>query len=157
VYRDASGAPHFRKVRNLPGREPRFWLKQPDGNGGWKTGTKDVDTKIIYRAGEVAKAIADGRVIAVVEGEKDVDNLWGVGIPATCNAHGASEPGKRPKWMKAHSEQLAGAHIIVFNDNDAAGYEHADATCRLSFGVAKRVRRLDLAKHWPDFEGRRRL
>src|SRR5262249_28804134 len=39
VYRDASGAPHFRKVRNLPGREPRFWLEQPDGNGGWKTGT----------------------------------------------------------------------------------------------------------------------
>ena len=28
VYRDADGAPRFRKVRNLPGREPRFWLER---------------------------------------------------------------------------------------------------------------------------------
>jgi hypothetical protein len=36
------------------------------------------------------------------------------------------------------------------NDNDPAGYEHADAGCRLSLGVAQRVRRLDLRLHWPD-------
>ena len=45
VYRDADGVPRFRKVRNLPGREPRFWLEQPDGRGGWVKGTKGVDTK----------------------------------------------------------------------------------------------------------------
>ena len=38
----------------------------------------------------------------------------------------------------------------MLNDNDGAGYAHADATCNLSLGVAKRVRRLDLAKHWPE-------
>src|SRR5262249_46821246 len=27
---------------------------------------------------------------------------------------------------------------------------HAEATCKLSLGIAKRVRRLDLAPHWPD-------
>ena len=95
------------------------------------------------------KAIAEGRIVACVEGEKDADNLWRIGIAATCNAHGASEPGKKPKWTKAHSEQLAGADLVVFNDNDAAGHEHADATCKLSLGIAKRVRRLDLATHWP--------
>jgi hypothetical protein len=150
VYRDATGVARFRKIRNLPGREPRFWLEQPDSKGGWKTGTKGVDTSIIYRADEVTKAIADGRTIAVVEGEKDADRLWSIGIPATCNAHGASAPGKKPKWTKPHSAQLAGADLIVFNDNDAAGYEHAEATCKLSLGVAKRMRRLDLAPHWPD-------
>jgi hypothetical protein len=46
--------------------------------------------------------------------------------------------------------QLRGAPIVVFNDNDLAGYDHAQATCRLSDGVAKRVRRLDLKPHWPD-------
>ena len=96
------------------------------------------------------KAIAEGRIIACAEGEKDADNLWGIGIAATCNAHGASEPGKRAKWTKTHSEQLAGADIVVLNDNDAAGYEHADATAKLSLGIARRVRRLDLAKHWPE-------
>ena len=150
VYRDADGVPRFRKVRNLPGREPRFWLERADGRGGWLKGTKGVDTKIIYRADEVKKAIAEGRLIACVEGEKDADNLWSIGIAATCNAHGASEPGNHPKWTKAHSEQLADADLVVLNDNDAAGYEHADATCRLSLGIAKRVRRLDLAPHWPD-------
>jgi Protein of unknown function (DUF3631) len=150
VYRDPDGAPRFRKVRNLPGREPRFWLERADGRGGWVKGTEGVNTKIIYRADEVKKAITEGRIIACAEGEKDADNLWGIGIAATCNAHGASEPGKRAKWTKTHSEQLAGADIVVLNDNDAAGYEHADATCNLSLGVAKRVRRLDLAKRWQE-------
>jgi Protein of unknown function (DUF3631) len=150
IYRDKDGMVRFRKVRNLPGREPRFWFQQPDGRGGWESGTKGVDTKILYRADEVAKAIAEGRLIAFAEGEKDCDNLWAVGIAATCNAHGASEPGRRPKWTKAHSEQLTGADIVVFNDNDASGYEHADTTCKLSLGIAKRVRRLDLKPHWPD-------
>jgi Protein of unknown function (DUF3631) len=151
VYCDADGTAHFRKVRNAPGREPRFWLEQPDGRGGWKKGLgNDINSKILYRKDEVTKAIADGRIVACVEGEKDANNLWALGIAATCNAHGASEPGKRPKWTKVHSEQLAGANIVVFNDNDAAGYEHADATCRLSLGVAKRVRKLDLKPHWPE-------
>ena len=64
------------RSRNLPGREPRFWLERADGRGGWLKGTKGVDTKIIYRADEVKKAIAEGRIIACAEGEKDADNLW---------------------------------------------------------------------------------
>ena len=96
------------------------------------------------------KATAEGRIIACAEGEKDADSLWSLGIAATCNAHGASEPGKQAKWTKAHSEQLAGADIVVFNDNDAAGYKHAAATCTQSLGIARRVRRLDLGKHWPE-------
>ena len=53
IYRDRDGVIRFRKVRNRPGREPRFWLEQPDGKGGWKKGTKGVDTKLIYRADEL--------------------------------------------------------------------------------------------------------
>jgi hypothetical protein len=150
IYRDVGGVVRFRKVRNRPGKEPPFWLEQPDGRGGWKNGTKGVDTKIIYRVDEVAKAIKAGREIAVVEGEKDADRLWERDIPATCNAHGASEPGKQPKWTARHSEQLRGADIVVFNDDDAPGYAHADTTCKLSQAVAARVRRLDLKNHWPE-------
>jgi putative DNA primase/helicase len=150
IYRDPQGVVRFRKVRNLPGREPRFWLQQPDGKGGWKKGTKGVDTTIIYRADEVQSAIAAGRPVSVVEGEKDADNLWRIGVAATCNAHGASEPGKKPKWSDKHSAQLAGADLVVLNDHDPAGHEHADEICKLSRSTAKRVRRLDLAVHWPD-------
>jgi hypothetical protein len=152
IYRDKDGVVRFRKVRNLPGRDPKCWFDRPDGRGGWIKGSGGADTKILYRADEVAKAIGDGRVICCVEGEKDADNLWAIGIAATCNAHGAADPTKKQKakWYRVHSEQLAGADIIVFNDNDAAGYAHADTTCRFSLGVAKRVRRLDLKPHWPD-------
>ena len=89
------------------------------------------------------------RTIFVVEGEKDVDKLWAIGVPATCNAHGASEPDKKPKWQRAHSEQLRGADIVIIPDNDPQGRAHAEAAASLSHGIAKRVRLLDLAKHWP--------
>jgi hypothetical protein len=159
VYRNAAGKVLFRKVRNLPGREPKFWLERKNGDGWSKGLSKDIKSNVrLYRIDEVHRAIQfrnpsgiyPYRVIACVEGEKDVDNLWAMGIPATCNAHGASEPGKLAKWTKAHSKQLCGADIVVFNDNDAAGYAHAEAICKLSLGIAKRVRRLDLSKHWHD-------
>jgi hypothetical protein len=149
-YRDANGVVRFQKVRNPPGSKPRFFMRRPDGNGGWITNLDGIDTSLLYRFDEVKEAIASGRRIAVVEGEKDADNLWAIGVPATCNAHGASEPGKAPKWTKRHSEQLRGANIVVFNDNDRPGYAHADATCRFSAGVAARIYRLDLAQHWPN-------
>src|SRR5262249_135855 len=81
---------------------------------------------------------------------KDVNSLWRIGIPATCNAHGAADPSQQPKWKAAHSEQLRGADIVVIGDHDAPGYAHADVACRFSLGIARRVRRLDLAKHWPE-------
>jgi hypothetical protein len=78
------------------------------------------------------------------------DNCWRIGLPATCNFDGASEVGKKPKWRREYSETLRGADIVILNDNDAAGYAHADAVARMSVGICKRVRRLDLALHWPD-------
>ena len=148
VCRDHDGVAQFRKVRNAPGRQPRFWLEKWDG-AGWGKGTSGVDTSLLYRIDEIAKAIAAGRVVCVVEGEKDSDNLWRLDIPATCNAHGASVPGKTAKWAAKHSAQLSGADIVVLNDNDPAGYAHADAICRRSTGAATRIRRLDLKLAWP--------
>jgi hypothetical protein len=104
IYRDRDGVIRFRKVRKpLPGGEKTFFLQHADGNGGWGKGVKGVDTTILYRADEVAEAIEDDREICVAEGEKDADSLWRIDIPATCNVHGASEPGKKPKWTAAHS------------------------------------------------------
>jgi hypothetical protein len=141
-YRDVDGELRFRKIRNLPGRSSRFWLERPDGKGGWINRATGVDTNVLYRVDEVAKAIGAGHVVCCVEGEKDVDNLCRLGFVATCNSLGASEMAKAPKWKPEHSAQLAGADLVVLNDDDAASYAHADATCRLSLGIAKRVRRL---------------
>jgi hypothetical protein len=139
----------FQKVRYPKGHEPQFRVRHREG-GGWKWGAGDADTGVLYRKDEIEEAMALERLIAVVEGEKDANNLWAIGIAATCNAHGASEPDKKPKWKPAHSEQLRGADIVVIPDHDAAGYAHAEAICRMSIGIAKRVRKLELAKHWPE-------
>jgi hypothetical protein len=147
-YCDASGEIAFQKVRGYKNGEKFFWLRRPDGHGDWINGTAGVNTRIIYRLPEINEAIANGYTIAVVEGEKDADNLWRIGLPATCNAGGASEPDKNPKWYPEHSEQLRGADIVVLNDNDPAGIAHAYAVARLSLGIAASVRRLDFAAHW---------
>jgi putative DNA primase/helicase len=153
-YVDAAGKLWFQKVRNLPGREPRFWCRQPDGRGGWIKGLKGVDCRPLYREPEVLEAIANECEIAVVEGEKDADRLWSAGLPATCNFDGAADttknPKVKPKWRPEYSERLRGARLVVLNDNDTQGYAHADAVCRVSAGVAACVRRLDLALHWPN-------
>jgi D5 N terminal like len=152
-YPNADGKLLFQKVRNPPGHEPRFWCRQPDGRGGWINNTKGV-SKPLYRWPEIVEAIALGHEIAIAEGEKDCDNLWRIGIPATTNFDGAADitknPNVKPKWKSEYSEQLRGARLIVFSDNDPQGQAHADAICRMSSGIAKRVRRLDLALHWPE-------
>jgi hypothetical protein len=57
--------------------------------------------------------------------------------------------GKAAKWRMAYSESLGGADIVVIPDHDDAGYAHANTTVKASVPVAKRVRMLTLAKHWP--------
>jgi hypothetical protein len=154
-YLNADGELLFQKVKNLPGREPRFWCRRPNGRGGWitKNALDGIKEKPLYRWPDVIEAMAQDREIAIVEGEKDVLSLWAIGIPATCNFDGATDvikkPNAQPKWKPEYSEQLRGARLIVFNDNDPAGYAHADAVCRMSLGIAARVRRLDLKPHWP--------
>lgn len=125
----------FQKVRAYDkDGEKFFWLRRPDGNGGWIKGVANVNTKVLYRYPEVIEAIRNGQTVAVVEGEKDVDRLWRIGIAATCNAHGATDvvktPNAKPKWTEHHSEQLRDADIVVLNDNDVAGYAHADTAAR---------------------------
>jgi hypothetical protein len=146
-YVDNDGALLFQKVRKPPGSPgDRFFTRRPDGRGGWINNLKEgVPTpRPLYRWPQVAAAIAKDREIAIVEGEKDADRLWSIGIPATTNFDGAR------KWKAEYSEALRHARIVVFNDNDPPGYAHADAICKLSVGVAKRVRRVDLKEHWPE-------
>ena len=148
-YLDEQGNLLFQKVRNPPGNAQRFWQRRPDGKSGWINNTQGV-RKALYRLPEVLEAIASERTILVVEGEKDADSLWRIGIPATCSPDGASDIGKAAKWRMAYSESLGGADIVVIPDHDAAGYAHADAAAKASLGTAQRVRMFTLAKHWPD-------
>ena len=147
-YGDSDGQLLWQKLRYRGAK--RFAQRKPNGSGWqWKDVRKG-QRSVLYRLPEVNAAIKEGRTIVLVEGEKDADNLWVIGIAATCNPDGAAKPGQKPKWSTEHSAQLRGADIIVLGDHDAAGYAHQAATARLSYGVARRVQVLKLADHWPE-------
>jgi RecA-family ATPase len=116
-----------------------FAWEHRGSNGDWVNGSGGSIRKL-YRIDE---AIEAGGTVLVVEGEKDVDNLWTIGFAATCHPHGAGN------WTEAHSAQLKGRTIVVLNDNDEVGYKYAAAVVKHSLGVARSVRRLDLKDYWP--------
>lgn len=121
--------------------------------------------QVPYRLPELMEAIASGKSIVIVEGEKDVNNLaeWG-SVPATCNAGGAG------KWPDEIIEFFRGADVVIVRDNDPQarnkktgdllhwpaehpifpgkplfpGQDHGELVAHKLSGVAKRIRVVDL-------------
>jgi hypothetical protein len=132
-YRDEAGALLFVVERLDP---KRFRQKRPDGDG-WAYKLNGV-RRVPYRLADVREAIAAGRWVLIVEGEKDVEKLAPLGFVATCNAGGAG------KWRAEWAPMFAGAKVAVIPDNDAAGRKHADQVGALLTEVASDVRLVTL-------------
>jgi DNA primase len=141
----------LRKVKVVrPDGEKKVWWEHKS-KGWWESGTGGIATDhLLYRL-ETAKkmAVALRLPICIVEGEKDVDVLMHHGFPATCSAHGASEPNKAPKWYREHSDKLLGLALAVFNDADAAGRAHSRAICEQCYRRAKSIVVVDQETHFP--------
>lgn len=127
-YRNAAGELLY-YVRRKPGK--KFVVYGPDGTPGLPDGV----ARVLYRLPEVRQAIAEQQTIYVCEGEKDVDNAVAAGVVATCNPFGAK------KWLPLHTEELCGAHVVVVQDEDTAGREHAEQVVTALSGVAASVTR----------------
>ena len=137
-YRDENGQLLFQVVRFEP---KGFRQRRPHGRGGWiwnLQGTR----RVPYRLPELMKSVAAGQTIYIPEGEKDGDNLCAIGLAATTN------PGGCKKWRDEYSERLRGADVVVLPDNHAEGREHGDQVVASLHGIAKRIRILDIGKHW---------
>ncbi|MEP9348806.1 AAA family ATPase [Xanthobacter sp. KR7-225] len=134
-YHDETGTLLFEVVRFEP---KEFRQRRPDGHGGHLWNLKGVRLAP-YHLPEVLEAIAQERTVFIVEGEKDVDRLGALNIPATCNAAGAG------KWRDEFAGHFAGADVVIIPDNDDAGRDHADKVARSLSPVAARVRVLSLA------------
>jgi AAA domain len=93
---------------------------QPDG-WRWQVGAT---RRVPFRLPQVLQAAREGRVVHVVEGEKDVGALEASGAVATCN------PGGAGKWRDDYSKFLAGADVVVVQDNDDPGRAHAAMVAR---------------------------
>jgi hypothetical protein len=114
-YTDEEGQILYGNARLYP---KDFRSVRPDGRGGWISGLKGVERRVLYRLPEVIEAVAEDRPIWLTEGEKDADTLRSLGQTATTHAGGVNS------W-KPHSHQLrsplAGATVNVWRDADKPG------------------------------------
>ena len=134
TYTDENGKPLFEVVRFEP---KDFRQRRPDGCGGFVWNLKGVRL-VPYRLPDLIEDLAQDRTVFLVEGEKDVDRLRSLGIPASCNPAGAG------KWRDDFSTVFDGADVVILPDNDDAGREHADKVARSLAGHASRVRVVEL-------------
>lgn len=135
-YVDENGEVLFQVCRFEP-KDFRQRRPDPAQPGGWNWSVKGV-RQVPYRLHELTEAVSMDRTVYIAEGEKDVDALLALGIPATCNAGGAG------KWPEALAEHFRGADVVILPDNDQAGRNHAAVVGAALSGVAKRVRTLDI-------------
>ncbi|HWI63119.1 MAG TPA: toprim domain-containing protein, partial [Symbiobacteriaceae bacterium] len=80
--------------------------------------------RVPYRLPDLIAAVRNGGdAVFLVEGEKDADALWRLGVPATTNLGGAG------KWGQAETQALQALPgrptYVILPDNDLAGARHA--------------------------------
>jgi len=124
----------FEVVRTRP---KGFFQRRPDGKGGYINNLKGIKPSLYHQI-EQRQDIDGGKVVYIVEGEKDVDRLRAEGFTATCNPMGAG------KWRDSYSQTLIGADIVVIPDNDVPGRDHAASVARSCYGKAAKIRLLEL-------------
>lgn len=117
-YTDTEGNLLFQKLRFVDENGKKTFRQRRPVDGGWEYNLDGID-QVLYHLPEVAGAIADGQTVVVVEGEKDVETLRGMGRTAT------TMPGGAGKWRQEHTDALAGGNIVVVADNDDVGRSHA--------------------------------
>lgn len=121
IYRDADGIERYRNVRHSG--VGRFYRK-PSG----------VDS-LPYRLPELLKAKADGiERVFVCEGEKDCDNVRGLGFVAV------SLKGIKDTW----AEYFTGMHVTIIQDHDKPGTKQAVSIAHILATQAASVRITDL-------------
>lgn len=132
-YRSETGELIFQVAR----MEPKgFRQRRPKPGGGWDWSVKGVRV-VPYRLPDLLASL--DQTIYVVEGEKDADNLAKLGLQATCNAGGAG------KWLSEHAAFLRDRDVVILPDNDEPGRKHAQGVASSLYGVAKRIRIVELS------------
>jgi hypothetical protein len=139
-YADETGKLLFQVVRLEP---KSFRQRRPDGHGGWVWSLGET-RRVLYRLPELIAAVAaKGVFVVVVEGERDVDTLRRLGVPAT------TCPGGAGKWRDEYSQFMRGADVVLIPDCDEPGRRHMQTVAASLHGIAARIRVVDLAKYWP--------
>jgi len=118
-YLDEDGVELFQVLRIPQGGDRKTFRQRHKGEDGRWVWNMEGVRRVLYRLPQVLQAKAEGRVIHVVEGEKDAETMWMLGEVGTTSPMGAG------KWRDEYGEALAGANVVIISDADATGREHA--------------------------------
>ncbi len=140
-YRDEDANELFEKLR-FPGK--RFSQRARSEDGRWNYSLVNV-RRVLYNLPDVITA----NTVALVEGEKDADNVSRIGealakdfpgnrFAATTNFDGAG------KWRVEYSRYFTGKHVIIFPDHDPTGEQHARMVASSIHPYARSVRIVEL-------------
>ncbi|MDA8103910.1 MAG: AAA family ATPase [Nitrospiraceae bacterium] len=129
-YTNEAGVLLFQVVRYEP---KTFRQRRPDGKNGWIYNLQGVKL-VPYNLPGISKA----KSVIIVEGEKDVETLRGMGLVGSCNAQGAG------KWRQEYSGYFQGKKIAILPDNDEAGRTHAIQVAQHLKGVTSSLKIVSL-------------
>ena len=129
-YEDKDGNHVMDVVRFKP---KDFRPRRPDGRN-----TLEGITRVPYRLPQMLEAIKDKKTVLLVEGEKDCDNLAGIGLVAT------TFPGGAGKWRDEYLKWFEDANVACVPDNDHAGRKGMNIIASKITKVAKSVLWLEL-------------
>lgn len=145
-YTDENGKILYQNCRfsRLDGTKT-FRLRRPDGQGGWIWSLGETQ-RVLYGLPALLQAIAAGRTIYIVEGEKDADRLLSLGLSATTSSSASS-------WEAAFAERLLGADVVIVQDMDKAGDSYRETVGASLQGKAKHCRVVLLPVPWSENHG----
>ncbi|MBZ0156277.1 MAG: AAA family ATPase [Alphaproteobacteria bacterium] len=129
-YRDTEGKVLFEVVRYEP---KSFRQRRPDNKGGWIWNLQGIELVPFN-----LQAVIPAKSVLIVEGEKDVLSLKGIGLVATCSAMGAG------KWRKEYNQWFRGKKVAILPDNDEPGRKHAEQVARSLHGIAESVKVVEI-------------
>jgi len=120
--------------------DKQFPQRRPDPSKpkGWSWKLGDV-RRVPYRLPKLLEAMDSGQAVFVVEGEKDVQTLEGLGLVGTCC------PGGAGKWRDEFNGFFVDCDVTIVADRDAPGEKHARMVAAALAGVASSVRIVESA------------
>ncbi|TKJ24675.1 MAG: hypothetical protein CEE41_05310 [Hadesarchaea archaeon B3_Hades] len=128
--------------KNPPDPENPLDPNDPDDRFHWLWEIGEDTRRVLYRLPDLLDPVIIGldQQVFIVEGEKDVDRLWQIGLSATTNPMGAG------KWRPEYSDFLNDRRVVIVLDNDKAGREHAESVAEsLSRAGTPEIKVLDLS------------
>jgi len=131
-YLDAEGRLVFQVIRY----EPKGFSQRrpdPDNKGRWLYDLKGVQL-IPYNL----PALIKSNYCIIVEGEKDVETLRGLGLVASTCPMGAG------KWRESYNEYFQSKRCYIIPDNDAVGQSHAQMVAKSLKGFAESIKVIEL-------------